>query len=86
MADLKNQLLYWIDEDKEKLVEFLKGFIQAKSPNPPGDTREAAAYITSFLDENGLPYRIIAPRREIVNIVGSFEGGSRGKRYILQLP
>lgn len=83
MGLLKNQLVQWIDEDKEKLVKFLSGFIQSKSPNPPGDTREAAAYITSFLNENGLPYRIIAPKREIVNIVGSFEGGSKGKHLVL---
>ena len=74
----KTQLLKWIDEDREKLIGFLSGFIKAKSPNPPGDTREAASHITGFLDKNKLPYRIIAPREEMVNIVGSFEGGGRG--------
>lgn len=79
----KARLLEWIEEDREKLISFLSGFIQAKSPNPPGDTREAAAYITQFLDENKLPYKIIAPREEIVNIVGSFTCGSAGKHLIL---
>jgi succinyl-diaminopimelate desuccinylase len=68
MDSTKKQLLKWIDEDEDKLINFLSGFIQAKSPNPPGDTREAAAYITRFLNENMLPYRIIAPKEEIVNI------------------
>ena len=66
---LKMQLLKWIDDDKQKLINFLSGFIQAKSPNPPGHTREAAQYITDFLDQNKLPYRIIAPQEEMVNIV-----------------
>ena len=79
----KRQLLNCIDDDKEKLVNFLSGFIQAKSPNPPGDTREAAEFITKFLDENELPYRIIAPKEEMVNIVGSFEGGDEGKHLVL---
>jgi succinyl-diaminopimelate desuccinylase len=79
----KAQLLRWIDDDREKLIKFLSGFIQTKSPNPPGDTREAAAFITSFLDEKGLPYRIIAPKEEMVNIVGSFEGGEEGRHLVL---
>ena len=83
MGAQKAQLLKWIDEDREKLIGFLSGFIQAKSPNPPGDTREAASHITRFLDQNKLPYRIIAPREEMVNIVGSFDGGAEGKHLVL---
>jgi succinyl-diaminopimelate desuccinylase len=83
MDSTKKQLLKWIDEDEDKLISFLSGFIQAKSPNPPGDTREAAAYITRFLNENMLPYRIIAPKEEIVNIVGSFDSGAEGKHLVL---
>ena len=83
MDALKTQLLLWIDKDRDKLIDFLSLFIQTKSPNPPGDTREAAAHITGFLEKNGLPYRIIAPKEEIVNIVGSFDCGSEGKHLVL---
>ncbi|MBD3205651.1 M20 family peptidase, partial [Candidatus Bathyarchaeota archaeon] len=79
----KAQLLEWIDEDKKKLIKFLSEFIQAKSPNPPGDTREAASHITRFLDENNLPYNIISPKEEMVNIVASFDCGSNGKHLVL---
>ena len=83
MSDDKERLLSWIDEDRDKLVDFLSRFIQAKSPNPPGDTRAAAAHITHFLDENALAYRIIAPQEEMPNIVGSFEGGTSGRHLVL---
>lgn len=79
----KKQLLQWIDEDREQIIEFLSRFLQAKSPNPPGDTREAAKVITGFLDTFDLPYRIIAPREEMVNIVGTFHGGSEGKHLVM---
>ncbi len=68
----KKQLLQWIDEDRDQLIGFLSKFLQAKSPNPPGDTREAAKVITDFLGKEDLPYRIIAPQKEMVNIVASF--------------
>ena len=81
--ETKHQLLEWIDADRDRLVTFLSRFVQAKSPNPPGDTREAAAHITDFLDAAELPYRVIAPQPECPNIVGTFEGGAPGKHLVL---
>ena len=83
MADDKETLLRWIEEDRDKLIDFLSRFIQAKSPSPPGDTRKAADHVTQFLDACGLPYRIIAPNPEMPNILGSFEGGSPGRNLVL---
>ena len=79
MAEDKETLLEWIEQDRDKLVDFLSRFIQAKSPNPPGDTTKAAAHVTKFLDANNLPYRVIAPRLEMPNILASFEGGAPGR-------
>lgn len=85
MNDDKHELLEWIDRDRDRAIEFLSRFIQAKSPNPPGDTRDAAAHITGFLDAEALPYRIISPHPEMPNIVASFEGegGGEGKHLVL---
>ena len=83
VADQKGMLLDWIDKDRDRLIDFLSRFIQAKSPNPPGDTRVATDYICKFLDANQLPYRIISPQPEMPNIVGSFEGGKPGRHLVL---
>ena len=47
MENAKDTLLEWIDRDRDKLIDFLSRFVQAKSPNPPGDTRQAAVYLAS---------------------------------------
>ncbi len=83
MDDTKHQLMAWVDDDRDRLVTFLSQFVQAKSPNPPGDTRQAAAHITGFLDAVGIPYRVIDPKPEFPNIVASFEGGTPGKHLVL---
>ena len=83
MDDGKRMLLDWIAEDEEILVEFLSAFVQAKSPNPPGDTREAAAHVCGLLDREGLAYRVIAPRVEFPNVVASFEGEEKGRHLVL---
>lgn len=80
----KKQLLDWIEGDRDRLIQFLSRFIQAKTPNPPGETREAVAYIRDFLKQSNLPHRIIDPKPEFPNIVGSFEGGAGpGKHLVL---
>lgn len=79
----KKQLLQWIEEDRDVLIAFLSKFIQARSPNPPGDTRAAVAHIRAFLDERGLPYEIIDPRPEFPNVVGVFDGLGAGKHLVL---
>jgi len=83
MDNQKETLLHWIEDDKDKLVDFLTRFIQAKSPNPPGDTRVAMKHVCQFLDQNKLDYRIIAPMEEMPNMIGSFECGEPGHHLIL---
>ena len=76
-------LLDWIERDRSELIEFLQDFARQKGPNPPGDTRSTARFITNYLDKQGLPYRMIAPNPEMPNIVASFEGGSPGRHLVL---
>jgi succinyl-diaminopimelate desuccinylase len=83
MSTARQQILDWIDRDREELVNFLQAFVRHKSPNPPGDTREAADFIKRFLELQGLPYRIIAPNPEMPNIVGSFDCARPGRHLVL---
>ena len=83
MSTQKEQLVQWIEADREKLINFFSRFLQAKSPNPPGDTREATQHICHFLEEENLPYQIIAPQEIMPNIVGSFDCGSPGRHLVL---
>lgn len=76
-------LLDWIERDRSELIGFLQDFVRQKGPNPPGDTRSTALFITNYLDKQGLPYRTIAPHPEMPNIVASFEGGSPGRHLVL---
>ena len=49
MSDERKQLIDWLDADRERLVDFFRGFLRCPSPNPPGDTTIAATYIGDFL-------------------------------------
>src|SRR5690606_39051772 len=83
LTDIKQQLLDGIERDRDRLVEFLSGFIRAKSPNPPGDTREAAAHVRKLLDAEGIKYKIIDPQETMPNIVATFDGGQPGPHLVL---
>ena len=80
----KEALLGWIERDRDLLVDFLSRFIQAKSPNPPGDTLETARFVRELLDREGLPYRVIAPQPDMPNLVATLEGnGGPGSHLVL---
>jgi succinyl-diaminopimelate desuccinylase len=83
MTSDRDQLLAWIDEERAELIGFLQGFIRARSPNPPGDTRAAAAHVRQFLRQRNLEHRIVAPNEEMPNIIASFEGGAPGRHLVL---
>lgn len=83
MPSDREQLMAWIEEERPQLIEFLQSFVRAKSPNPPGDTREAAQVITKYLGRHGLPHRIVAPQETMPNIIGSYEGSATGRHLVL---
>jgi succinyl-diaminopimelate desuccinylase len=79
----RGTLLTEIDRDRDEILGFYRDFIRAKSPNPPGDTREASRHICKFLDRKSLPYKVIAPMGSMPNVVGSFEGTSPDRHLVL---
>lgn len=83
MEQAKNALLEWIDRDRDKLIDFLSRFVQAKSPTPPGDTRQAAAQVCDFLEAERLPHQVVQSHPEMPNIIGSFDGGGPGRHLVL---
>ena len=79
----KQQLLDRVEADREEIVDFLRGFIASKSPNPPGDTREAAFYVERFLDAKGIRYKSVGPDAEKPNLVSSINFRASGRALIL---
>ena len=83
MSTGRNELLDWIERDRDELVRFLQDFVRHRSPNPPGDTRSTAKFITTVLDQQRLPYRVISPHPEMPNIVGAFDCANAGRHLVL---
>lgn len=79
----REQLLAWIEAERDEILTFFQDFVRAKSPNPPGDTTEAVAHITRFLERQGVPFRLVDPEPTMANVLGSFEGTAPGKHLVL---
>ncbi|MEA2779376.1 MAG: succinyl-diaminopimelate desuccinylase [Rhodospirillaceae bacterium] len=79
----KADILDWIERDRDRLIGFLSGFLQARSPNPPGDTREAGDYVRAFLEAEALTYSVVSPHPEMPNFIASFEGDGAGRHLVL---
>ncbi|BBK32378.1 succinyl-diaminopimelate desuccinylase [Stella humosa] len=83
MTTDRDQILLWIEEERDEIVALLQRLVRARSPNPPGDTLAAAAIVRERLDAEALPYRIIDPNPVMPNFVGTFDGGLKGRHLVL---
>ena len=80
---IKEQLLQRVEDDREEIINLLRGFLRAPSPNPPGDTRIACKYLTDYLDSKGIEYKVVGPDPEKPNIVSTLTAPADGKILIL---
>ncbi len=79
----KKQLIERVEDDRDAIIRFMQGFIAVKSPNPPGDTRDAAEYVGKYLKERKLDYRIVGPDPEKPNLVSSVKFYKPGSKLVL---
>ena len=79
--DARRQLLDWIEADRDKLVGFFSDFLSKPSPNPPGDTREAASFVAGYLRAEGIDCQVIAPMEHMPNILTVTEGSGPGRPW-----
>src|SRR6185312_11580582 len=83
MNEIKHQLLARIEADRNVIVEFLRGFLRCKSPNPPGDTLAAAQFVAAFLDRSGLSYKKVAAKEDRPNIIATTRFPKPGRHLVL---
>ncbi|KAI1626729.1 acetylornithine deacetylase/succinyldiaminopimelate desuccinylase-like deacylase [Exophiala viscosa] len=73
----KQAFLDLIEADRSEHIALLQKFIQAPSPNPPGDTADAATVLSDYLAQQGVPVEVIAPQGPSKpNLVSDFLCGS----------
>jgi succinyl-diaminopimelate desuccinylase len=83
MTPHRDALLSWIDRDRDLLVQFLSDFVAKPSPNPPGDTKAAAAFLHDTLQAQGTPVEYRTAKPDWPNVVGSFDCGDKGRHLVL---
>jgi succinyl-diaminopimelate desuccinylase len=83
MTPHRQTLLSWIDRDRDLLVKFLSDFVARPSPNPPGDTKVAAAFLRDSIEALGAPVGYRTAKPDWPNVVGSFDCAAMGKHLVL---
>ncbi len=79
----RQQLIDWIEADRDKLISFLSRFLAKPSANPPGDTREATAFVADWLQAEGISCEIVAPMENLPNSVAVTEGAGPGRHLVM---
>ena len=82
MTSLAETLLSAIDARREHLITLLQGFVRTPTANPPGETRQGAAYLEAFLKSRDLAYKVIAPMPDMPNLLAAFDTGRPGRHLV----
>ncbi|MDF1793255.1 MAG: M20/M25/M40 family metallo-hydrolase [Thalassobaculaceae bacterium] len=82
-AAAKIELCRVIDDRRDEFIELLRAFLRIRSINPPGDMREAAAFVRDILDSFGVPHHTRAARQDMPNIVGRWDAAGPGRHLVL---
>jgi len=80
---MRDQLLRWIEDDRHRFIAFLRDFVRAASPNPPGDTVAAMQHVRALLDEEGIAYRLVERDPTMPNLVASQTFAPTPKHLVL---
>jgi succinyl-diaminopimelate desuccinylase len=79
----RDQLVGWLEAERERRVDFLQRFARIDTANPPGDTTQAAELFRQFLDGEGIVHRTEAPLAHAPNLLASFAGGAGPGRHLI---
>ncbi len=72
-----------VKASRDRLVDLCVRLVRAKSENPPGGTRAAAAVAAAILGEAaGAEVETVTAERPIVNVVARLKGNGPGRRLI----
>lgn len=66
----------------EEVIKLCQELVRIPSENPPGDTRSIAAFTYSYLQEQGLPAKIVDPQSTMPNVVCTIEGSEPGPHLV----
>ena len=80
---VRERLVRWLDDERDRQLEFLRAFTRIDTCNPPGDTTEAADFFRRFLDAEGIAHRTEAPQASMPNLIASFPGARPGRHLVL---
>lgn len=80
--DARDEILKRIDEQQDEWLRLLGEIVSRPSENPPGDTRDVAAYVVETLERRGHTPEVIAPQPMLANVVAVTDHGA-GRSVIL---
>jgi succinyl-diaminopimelate desuccinylase len=80
--DRDDEILQAVDARQGEWLELLTGLVRRPSPNPPGDTREAAAFVAEALERRGHRVQVVAGQPTMPNLLATLDNGP-GRHLIL---
>lgn len=83
VAEGRATLEAWLAEERDTQLAFIRDFARIDTTNPPGDTREGAAFIAGFLRQRVGEPAVVDPQPTMPNLVAHVDGAAPGRHLVL---
>jgi succinyl-diaminopimelate desuccinylase len=80
--DPRDEILQAVNARQDEWLGLVTELVRRPSPNPPGDTRAAAALLTEYLEKRGHRVEVIAGQPTLPNVLATVDNGP-GRHLIL---
>jgi succinyl-diaminopimelate desuccinylase len=82
-AKLKEEADQHIDAKTNALVKLCSDIVKIPSDNPPGNTKQLAAFIKKYLENEEIDVDVYEPKENTVSLVATISGSSNGPHLVL---
>lgn len=80
--EIRKQILKWVQQDEEAIVDFFSRLVKCPTPSDIGDTREAMKLVKEFLHQKALAHEEITADAIMPNLLSSFQAPEEGRHLM----
>ena len=79
---LEEQILNWIEQDRDEIVNFCADLVKCNTSSSHGDTRSAVAIIKKYFEAEGINYQELAACKTMPNLITTTHMSKSGRHLM----
>ncbi|KAH7084974.1 hypothetical protein BKA63DRAFT_548224 [Paraphoma chrysanthemicola] len=82
MSHVRDQVVRWVERDKQSIIDLSSALVRCRTPSPPGDTRTAMTLVEKFLVSRELPFKKVTAVPTMPNLISAVKMPAEGRHLM----